>query len=127
MKLTREILGIMLCCLSLFFLIAPMAGAQDLQKIKAQMVERKPAIDALKSRGVIGEGNDGYLHIRQKEAGADKVVNAENADRRTVNSMIARKEGSSVEQVSKAAAKRLRDYAAPGNWVQKDDGSWQKK
>lgn len=126
MKITRATLSVLLCCLSLLFLFAATASAQNMEEIKARMLDRKPTIDALKASGAIGEGNDGYLHLRQKAADA-KTVNAENADRKTVNSMIAKKEGTSVEQVSKTAAKRLQDFAAPGHWVQKDDGSWQQK
>lgn len=126
MKLSRATLSVLLCCLSLLFLFAATAGAQNMEEIKARMLDRKPTLDAMKASGAIGEGNDGYLHIRQKSADAG-TVNAENGDRKAVNSMIAKKEGTTVEQVAKTAAKRLRDFAAPGHWVQKDDGSWQQK
>jgi uncharacterized protein YdbL (DUF1318 family) len=126
MKQTRETLGVLLCFLSLLFLFAATVSAQDMQQIKARMVERKPSLDAMKASSAIGEGNDGYVQIRQPGANA-KVVNEENADRKAVNAVIAKKEGTSVEQVSKTAAKRLRDFAAPGHWIQKDDGSWVQK
>jgi uncharacterized protein YdbL (DUF1318 family) len=126
MKQTRETLGVLLCFLSLLFLFAATVSAQDMQQIKARMVERKPTLDAMKASGAIGEGNDGYVQIRQPGANA-KAVNEENADRKAVNAVIAKKEGTSVEQVSKTAAKRLRDFAAPGHWIQKDDGSWVQK
>ncbi|MFZ5799026.1 MAG: DUF1318 domain-containing protein [Desulfobulbus sp.] len=126
MKLPAANLRLLLCCLPLLFLFTTTVNAQNMEDIKARMLSRKPTLDAMKASGAIGEGNDGYLHVRQPGADA-KVVNEENADRRTVNSMIAEKEGTSAEQVSRAAAKKLRDFAAPGQWIQSNDGKWLKK
>jgi len=128
MKQANKTLGILLCCLSLLLLLTETVSAQNMQQIKARMLERKPTIDSLKSKGVIGAGNDGYLHFRQEAGGqAKQVVGAENADRKTVNAAIAQREGTTVEKVSKTVADRLRASAAPGQWVQKGDGTWVRK
>jgi len=117
----------MMVCLSFIFLFASSVCAQDMQAIKARMLERKPTIDALKNQGIVGEGIDGYLHFRQQSGEAAGAVNAENEDRRTVNGMIASKEGTTVEQVSRKAGQTIIAKARPGHWVQKEDGSWYRK
>ena len=91
------------------------------------MLNRKPTIDALKNKGLVGEGTDGYLHVRQSGDNAEAVVNAENGDRRTVNEAIARKEGTTVEKVSSKVAAKLIETAQPGQWLWKGDGTWSKK
>ena len=113
--------------LFLLMLFASSVWAQDMRAIKAQMLDRKPTIDILKNKGFIGEGHDGYLHFRHSFKDAERIVNAENKDRRAVNKIIAQKEGTTVEIVSKKLAKKLYEVAAPGQWLQKSDGSWYQK
>ena len=101
--------------------------AQNLDQVKSQMLNRKPTIDAFKNQGVIGEGNNGYLHMRQANASAQNVVNAENADRKVVYEAIAKSQGAPVATVSARRALQLAGIAAPGHWLQKPDGTWYKK
>lgn len=118
----------MVACLSFIILFASSVCAQDMQAIKARMLERKPTIDALKDQGIVGEGIDGYLHFRQQAGGGVAgVVRAENDDRRTVNAMIARNEGAAIDKVSRKAAQKIIANARPGHWVQKEDGTWYRK
>ncbi len=114
-------------CFALVLLFATAAGAQNLNAIKARMLDRKPTIDTLKTRGIVGEGNDGYLHFRQKMRDAEKVVTAENNDRKTVYTAIARKEGVAVGIVGKRRAMQIARRAPAGVWLQKGDGTWYKK
>jgi uncharacterized protein len=127
MRCPQVKISFMLVGLSFIILFASSVCAQDMQAIKARMLERKPTIDALKNQGVVGEGIDGYLHFRQQSGDAAGVVNAENQDRRTVNGMIAGREGTTIDQVSRKAAERIIASARPGHWVQKADGSWYRK
>lgn len=127
MRYPQVTASLMLTCLSFLFLFVASAWAQDMQAIKARMLERKPTIDALKNQGIVGEGVDGYLHFRQQSAEAAGVVNAENQDRRTVNAAIAGKEGTTIEQVSRKAAERIIASARPGHWIRRADGSWYRK
>jgi len=112
---------------SLLFLLVSLAGAQNMQEIKSRMLNRKPTIDALKNKGMIGEGVDGYLHVRNSSPDAQNAVNAENADRRTVNEVIAKKEGAPVDKVSRTLAQKLIQGTSPGQWVMKADGTWKQK
>jgi len=114
-------------CLVMFIVLCTSAWAEDMQAIKARMLQRKPTIDALKQSGAIGEGVDGYLHVRQAAGNAASVANTENADRRTVNQMIAQKEGATVEQVSRKVAATIISNSQTGHWIQKQDGTWYQK
>jgi len=101
--------------------------AEDINAIKAEMEKRLPAIVELKSKGIVGEDNSGYLQFiggkREKEA----VVQAENQDREKVYSAIAKKEGVSVNQVGQRRATQIAEKAKKGEWLQSQGGKWYQK
>jgi uncharacterized protein len=101
--------------------------AQDLGAVKARIAARLSKVDELKAKGAIGENNRGLLEVRGGNAEAAGVVSAENSDREAVYADIAKKTGSSADQVARARAKQIAANSAAGVWVQKDDGSWVKK
>lgn len=127
MKLSNKTKFYLVFSLSFIFLIVSFASAQNMQAIKAKMLNRKPAIDTLKNKGAIGEGVDGYLHVRNNTGNAQQVVNQENADRRAVNGVIAKKEGAALDKVSRAVGAKLVRGSKPGHWIKKGDGSWSQK
>ncbi len=110
-----------------FGLAATTTHAQDLGAVKSRMAQRLPQLDQLKSKGVVGENNRGFVEARGSDAAAGAVISAENSDREAVYAALAKQTGSSADQVGKARAKQLAAGSAPGVWVQKEDGSWQKK
>ena len=112
---------------ALVVLLVSSIYAQNLQSVKASMLERKPTVDSLKNKGLVGEGNDGYLHVRQASGNANNVVSSENTDRRVVYNAIAKKEGTTVEKVGKRRAIQLAGIAPAGHWFRKGDGTWFKK
>jgi uncharacterized protein YdbL (DUF1318 family) len=114
-------------CLVLFIVLCASARAEDMNAIKARMLQRKPTIDALKQSGAVGEGVDGYLHVRQAKGNAANIVAAENADRQKVNTMIAQQEGATVEQVSRKVAATIINSSPRGHWIRKQDGTWYQK
>jgi uncharacterized protein YdbL (DUF1318 family) len=101
--------------------------AEDINAIKAEMEKRLPAIVELKSKGIVGEDNSGYLQFvggkREKEA----VVQAENQDREKVYSAIAKKEGVSINQVGQRRATQIAEKAKKGEWLQSQGGKWHQK
>ncbi len=117
MQIINEKRFFLICCLSFLFLFVSSASAQNLQAIKSRMPERKPTIDSLKNQGIVGEGVDGYLHVRQNKSNATGVAQAENADRRAVNETIAKREGANVDKVSRKLAAKLIEVARPGHWI----------
>jgi uncharacterized protein YdbL (DUF1318 family) len=95
-------------------------------QLRKRLRERAPEIARLKADGVIGETDEGYVDfVKGKDKGAD-LVDAENADRKTVYENIAKDTGESVDKVAKQAAQKQFDHAKPGEWL-KIDGKWKKK
>ena len=101
------------------------AGAND---IKARMQERLPTIVQMKTVGVIGENNSGYLEFvpgaARKEAG---LIAAENNDRKSVYSAIAKQQGTTEQLVGERRAIQIGEKASTGEWLQDSSGKWYKK
>jgi uncharacterized protein len=106
------------------FIMSSVSFAQD---IKARFKDRLPQIIELKSRGIIGETNQGYLDYVGGSREMQNVVEAENRDRRIVYEEIAKQQGVSVQVVGQRRALQLRDLANPGDWVQNHAGAWYRK
>ena len=107
-----------------FFVLGVTAFADD---IKARMKNRLPVIKQLKAQGIAGEDNKGYLQfVGGNKAKAD-VVAAENKDRKTVYSAIAKQQGTTAELVGKRRALQIAKKANPGEWVQDAAGNWIQK
>lgn len=109
------------------FFTGTLSLAADINAVKANMEKRLPLIVELKSKGVVGEDNNGYLQFvggkREKEA----VVQAENQDRKEVYHAIAKKEGVSLEQVGQRRAIQIINKARKGEWLQDQNGKWYQK
>jgi uncharacterized protein YdbL (DUF1318 family) len=107
-----------------FFVLGATAFADD---IKARMKNRLPVIKKLKTEGIVGEDKKGYLQfVGGNKAKAD-VVAAENKDRKTVYTAIAKQQGTTAELVGKRRALQIAKKAAPGEWVQDAGGNWIQK
>ena len=104
---------------------ATVAHAEDLGAVRARMEKRVSKIDALKTSGVLGEDNRGYLAVRSGDDGG--VAAAENADRAAVYAALAHKTGASAEAVGKARARQIAVGSAAGVWLQRENGGWYKK
>jgi uncharacterized protein len=110
--------------LSLIMLTAGTTWAQD---IKTRMRDRLPTLVGLKTRGVIGENNQGYLDMLKGQTEKKEVVAAENQDRRTIYAEIARKTSTTIEVVGQRRAIQIAEKASPGEWLQDAAGKWYKK
>lgn len=101
------------------------AGAAD---IKARMQQRLPTIVQLKSEGIVGENNQGYLEfvpgVTQKMG---NIVAEENSDRKMVYEAIAKQQNTTADLVGKRRAIQIRQRAVAGEWLQNDSGKWYKK
>lgn len=101
------------------------AGAND---IKARMQERLPTIVQMKSDGLIGENNKGYLDFVPGAARRNEnVVTDENNDRKSVYSAIANQQGTTADLVGARRAIQIGEKASPGEWLQDASGKWYKK
>ncbi len=124
--LRRNAIGLLALTLAaLLLLITPAAQAGS---VKERMKARAAAILDLKTQGLVGENNQGYLEVRGAADGnAASLVKAENEDRRMVYKAIAAKTGGSVEQVGQRAAAQRAERAGGGEWVQTPGGEWNRK
>lgn len=97
-------------------------------QIKQRMIERKPEIDNLKDKGLVGENNRGYLEaLKQLTSSQSSLLEAENADREKVYTAIARQMNTSVELVGKHRAAQIEKISEKGHWLQDARGTWYQK
>jgi len=113
--------------LTSLFLLTFFAGglqADFSDSMKARLGDSVAAKDA----GYIGEGVDGYVHLRASgNAVAKKLVDAENADRKQLFFSLAGKTGGTVQAVAEKFSKAVAEKAKPGHWFRKSSGTWIKK
>ena len=120
-KMTLKIIIFAMAVLFIFSGIATAGGIKD------RMKKRLPAIVSLKNKGIVGEGNNGYLgFVSAKKKNAD-VVAAENKDRKAIYKHIAKQQNVSLELVQKRRAKALADRAKSGHYYQNEAGAWVQK
>lgn len=108
-----------------------------IRKIIDSRAQRLREINELKAQGVLGENNEALLDIRSldqlplpRRAEVQRLVKAENKDREQMFKEIAAATGadpSTLPQIRTTYAETLRENARPGDWIQKPDGSWQRK
>lgn len=101
--------------------------AEDLGAVRARMSQRLSQIDQLKASGALGENNRGLLEVRDGGGDAASVAAAENQDRQIVYAELAKKTGSTAENVARARAKQIAQGSASGVWLQDESGNWYKK
>jgi len=94
---------------------------------------RSGEIQQLKNDSVIGEDRDGYLTLRRTPADAtylayaQKVVADENADRSFLYLANAQAQNKPMEMIESTYADLWRQRAFPGEWVQQENGTWNRK
>jgi uncharacterized protein YdbL (DUF1318 family) len=94
---------------------------------------RSGQIQQLKNDRVIGEDRDGYLAIKNPPKDpkylsyAQSVVSAEKGVGSFLYLANAQTQNKPLEEVERDYAKLWNDRAFPGEWVQKDNGTWNQK
>jgi len=102
-------------------------------EVAANRRTRSGEIQALKNDRVVGEDRDGYLFIKNPPKDpkyltyAQGIVTAENADRSYLYLTNAQAQNKPLEIVESDYAELWRERAFPGEWIQKEDGTWTKK
>lgn len=119
-----------------------LSSMSDVLKAYDEMNRRLPELNRLRESGAVGETNQGLVTIRDKAKGAgkDELVRAENENRKTVITGMARAilkvnkqpvTDAGVKQVlGKAAATYAatkQDGARSGWWIQLPNGRWVQK
>ena len=90
--------------------------------------ERFSQVRSLKAKGTVGETFGGYLDfVKHKDDSAASLVDDENADRKKLYELIAKKENTTVTKVAERNARRNFEKAKPGEYLKGEDGAWHKK
>lgn len=99
------------------------AGKAD--EIRDRIAARKSAIDALKTKRLLGENNRGYLEPRHSLfPEQEKLMSDENDDRRALYRVVAGEKGRRMEDVSREQASENAFDAERGTWIQDEYGEW---
>ena len=112
---------------SLLCIVFAAEGFPSAQEIRNRMIARLPEIKALKTKGIIGENNKGFLEFIGQQKENQDLVAAENQDREKVYNAIAKQQGTSVELVGQHRAIQIANKAQPGDWLQDAGGKWYQK
>ena len=113
-----------LCGLSL----AANLQADTESAIQQRMIARVPAVDALKTSGLVGENNRGFLEQRGRlDPAQSKTLTDENNDRRAIYGIIASRSGLTIGVVGEGRAEQIRQLSAKGVWLQSPKGDWYQK
>ncbi len=106
---------------------------QSSLEIAANRRLRSGEIQQLKNNGIVGEDRDGYLDLRKAPDDpkyldyAKGIIAAENADRAFLYLSNAQAQNKPLEMVESDYAQLWRDRAFPGEWIQKENGTWIQK
>ena len=93
-----------------------------------RMKERLPSLVQAKDQGVVGEGTDGFVYVR--EGDSEKIVKMvvdENEDRKILFKAMSSKTGGSVEEVANKFSKALVQKSKKGHWFRKSSGEWMQR
>lgn len=102
------------------------------QEASPRLRQRKriTEVQSLKNDRVVGEAKSGLLEIKKLPADpayqeyAKKIVEAENADRGQIYQIEADAQNKPVSYIISEYARRLRESAFPGEWVEQENGTW---
>ena len=95
---------------------------------KERMKERLPKIIEAKVAGLIGEGVDGFLHLRgKKEQAMVQLVTVENEDRKEFFKATSQKTGSMSQEVAQKFSLAMKSRDKKGFWQKDSKGSWVQK
>ena len=124
MKTTLRLLALLSVA---FFTFVARAAADDVSEAKQRIAARQSEVASLKTSGAVGENNRGLLEVRGGGGSSASIVAEENRDRGVLYAEVAKRTGVSADDAGRARAKQIAANSAPGVWVQKEDGTWQKK
>ncbi|MFP4058361.1 MAG: YdbL family protein [Candidatus Brocadiia bacterium] len=119
--------------------VAPRAGADSAEVLQKRIAQRRPAIQKLKDQGKVGETYEGLVEavkdeylketvkLGDKKMTVGQLLGEENADRKAVYKLIAKKLGVDPDVVARRKAERTFKTAEPGEYLKGKDGKWFRK
>ena len=128
MKTIQLTLALILTLAALALLPQSANAQAEENGIKQRILQRVGTVDELKIKALVGENNKGLLEQRAMLAPAQtKVMNEENADRKALYAILAKRLGLSVTVVGQGRAESIRKKSAPKLWIQEPSGKWLQK
>lgn len=128
MKTIQLTLSLILTLAALALLPQSANAQAEENGIKQRILQRVGTVDELKIKALVGENNKGLLEQRAMLAPAQtKVMNEENADRKALYAILAKRLGLSVTVVGQGRAESIRKKSAPRLWIQEPSGKWLQK
>ena len=128
MKTIQLTLSLILTLAALALLPQSANAQAEENGIKQRILQRVGTVDQLKIKALVGENNKGLLEQRAMLAPAQtKVMNEENADRKALYAILAKRLGLSVTVVGQGRAESIRKKSAPKLWIQEPSGKWLQK
>ena len=88
--------------------------------------DRFEKLKELKTNGIIGENNRGYVEVLINDQGGEALAEEENKDRKVIYETIAEQNGlkDALSTIEFVFAQVQRDKAEAGQKIQNEDGSW---
>lgn len=111
----------------LFAFNAPLMAQDSIESVTKSMQARYRDLYKAKLQGKIGETIEGFVAAVQGGGDVQSLINAENADRRKLYQLLAKKEGVTVDEVAQTAAARNFRNAGPEEWLRGPNGKWVQK
>jgi uncharacterized protein YdbL (DUF1318 family) len=107
-------------------------GSSTLARAIESRRYRTAEVQRLKDQRLVGENRRGYLEIIDRPAGeygnyVQRIVEAENADRRTIYAEQAASLNLPLAKVEEASAHVIAERSFRGEWIQQQDGKWIQK
>lgn len=135
---------LMIVLLALGFVVPVLArearAGDDVVTLKKRFKDRYPTLERLKDEGKLGETSKGFADAVDRAYLDDKVdasdknsetvaafLGAENADRKQLYALIAKKSGATVEKVAERNARRVFERAKPDHYLKMPSGKWVQK
>jgi uncharacterized protein YdbL (DUF1318 family) len=109
------------------------ARSPEVSKATESRRARRQALREWKSRGCLGETNQGLLVARPGEGCGPEVadlIRAENADRQVIYGAFMKENNipaSDTARVRSAFAKARQERSRPNDWIQLENGQWVRK
>lgn len=117
-------------CFIMAFGAFSVASMMSVPQAYADVVASKAIVDEAKAKGIIGEGNNGYLAlvVRSADASVIAAMNEINDGRKNVFAEAAAKNGVSIDAAGAAAfTKIILPKVKSGEFYQDINGAWVKK
>lgn len=114
----------LITCFIFTFLQISSVFADYSDRMKSRLADVLEAKDA----GTVGEGVDGFLHLREaSNSEAAKLVDSENSDRKELFKDLAAKTGGEESAVARQFSQGIATKAQKGHWFKKASGQWVQK